>query len=226
MQTMQSQGSAQPQVPARAPQEPGAVRPRSLLGRLVLSLALCAVGLVGLIDLAGARVPASVYFAVPLAVVGAGLVAGTWYGRARGLIAVGAVLSVLLAIAVAAERHQRVDTNQLVKWQPTSIEQVAPSYGVDVGNAMLDLSRVDFTEHNTSVDVHVSAGNLHVVLPSTVDVEIRSTVSIGNAVVLGQHWSGVGQSEHTVTDYGVDGPGGGELALTATVNMGNLEVRR
>ena len=64
------------------------------------------------------------------------------------------------------------------------------------------------------------------VLPSTVDTRVDSTVSIGNATVLGQHWNGIGQAQHTFTDNGVDGPGGGTLTLTATVNVGNLEVRR
>src|SRR5439155_17989924 len=80
-------GPAQPPLPPPEPPPPPpppvAAKPRSPLGRLVLSLALFGVGIVALIDVAGARVPASVYFAVALAVVAAGLVAGAWYGRAR-----------------------------------------------------------------------------------------------------------------------------------------------
>jgi hypothetical protein len=220
------QGPAQPPLPPPAPQPPVAAKPRSPLGRLVLSLALFGVGVVALIEVAGARVPASMYFAVALTVVAAGLVAGGWYGRARWLIAVGAVLSVLLAVAAAAEGYHWAATNQLVTWQPAGIEQVQPSYSLDAGNAVLDLSRVNFTGHTTSVDVHVSAGNLKVVLPPTVDARINSTVAIGNATVLDQHWNGIGHSQHAVIDNGVDGPGGGALTLTATVNVGNLEVRR
>ncbi len=170
--------------------------------------------------------PVSAYFAVPLAVVAAGLVVGAWYGRARGLIAVGVVLSVLLAITVALEGRDRPSTHQQVTWQPPGIEQLEPTYRIDVGNAVLDLSRLDFTGQSASVDVHVSAGNLNIILPSTVDVEVLSTVEIGNATVLGQRWNGIGQPQHTVTDNGVDGPGGGQLTINATVDVGNLEVRR
>ncbi len=221
-------GPAQPPLPPPEPPPPPpvAAKPRSPLGRLVLSLALFGVGIVALIDVAGARVPASVYFAVALAVVAAGLVAGAWYGRARWLIAIGAVLSVLLAITAAVEGADWSADHQTVTWQPAGIEQVQPNYSLDAGNAVLDLSRVNFTGHTTSVDVHMSAGNLKVVLPSTVDTRVDSTVSIGNATVLGQHWNGIGQAQHTFTDNGVDGPGGGTLTLTATVNVGNLEVRR
>ncbi len=190
------------------------------------SLAIFAVGLVALIDVAGARVPVSVYFAVPLAVVAAGLMIGAWYGHAHALIGVGVALSVLLAIAATAEGRGWTSTHQSVTWRPAGIEQLQPSYRIDAGNAVLDLSRLDFTRHSTSLDVHVSVGNLAIVLPSAVDVEIRSTVEIGNATVLGQRWSGIGQSPHTITDNGGDGPGGGQLTINATVNVGDLEVRR
>jgi Cell wall-active antibiotics response LiaF, C-terminal len=225
MQTIPTEG-AQPALPPVPPGPPVPARQRSPLGRLVLSLALFAVGVVALIDMAGVSVPAGVYFAVPLLVVAGGLVAGAWYGRARGLIAVGVILSVLLAITLAADRDHLTGSRQSVTWRPAGIAQVESTYRVDTGNALLDLSRVDFTGHATAVDVHVSAGNLTIVLPSTVDVQVRASVAIGNASVLGQRWSGIGQSQHTVTDSGVDGTGGGQLTLTATVNVGNLEVRR
>jgi cell wall-active antibiotic response 4TMS protein YvqF len=222
MQTIPTQEGGPPTL---AP-TPVPVRQRSPLGRLTLSLALFALGVVVLIDMAGASVPAGVYFAVPLVVVAGGLVAGAWYGRARGLIAAGVILSVLLAISMAAQGQRLTGTHQTVTWRPAGIAQLDSTYRVDTGNALLDLSRVDFTGHGTALDVHVSAGNLTVVLPATVDVEVRANVAIGNASVLGQRWSGIGQSQHTVTDNGVDGTGGGQLTLTATVNVGNLEVRR
>jgi len=225
MQTIPSPGAAPPAVPATPPQ-PAPVRSRSPLGRLVLSAAVFAVGLVALTDLVGAHVPASVYFAAPLAVVAAGLVAGAWYGRAHGLIGLGVVLSVLLAITATAENAGWTSTHRSVTWQPTAVEQVQSSYRIDTGNAVLDLSRVNFAGQATTLDVHVSVGNLEIVLPSTVDVRVQSTVAIGSATVLGQEWDGIGQSQHTVADNGPDGPGGGQLTITATVNVGDLEVRR
>lgn len=232
MQTLPPPGTVQPPVPP--PPQPSRAPRRSVLLRLILSLAVFAVGLVGLVDLAGAHLAVSVYVAVPLAVVAAGLILGAWYGRARVLIGVGAVLSVLLAMTMAAEGapdghgwgNGWTGRHQPVTWQPASVQQLQSSYRMDTGNAGLDLSRVDFTGTSRSLDVHVSAGNLWIVLPSTVDVEIHSTVSIGNATVLGQRWNGIGQGEHSITDTGSDGPGGGSLTITATVNVGNLEVRR
>lgn len=227
MQTIPPPPTAPSPVPAAPPPAPTRpARSRPVLGRLTLSLAVFAVGTVALVDLAGARVPVSVYFAVPLAVVAAGLIVGAWYGRARSLVGVGVVLSILLATTLAGEADGWTRTRQSVTWQPIGIEQLQSTYRLDTGNALLDLSRLDFTGQHRSVDVHLSVGNLTVVLPSTVDVQVRSTVSIGDAVVLGQRWGGIGQSGHAVTDNGSDGAGGGTLTVTASVNVGNLEVRR
>jgi|SRR5579859_1831424 len=213
-------------APPAVPVTPPPTTSRSVLGRLVLSLAVFAVGVVALVDVAGAHVPASVYFAVPLTVVAAGLIVGTWYGRARGLIGAGVVLSVLLAISLAAEGHGWSSSHQTVTWQPTGVSQLQSTYRIEAGNAVLDLSRVDFTGQSRSVDVHVSVGNLTVVLPSTVDAQVGATVAVGNATVFDQRWSGIGQGEHAVTDNGTDGPGGGNLTINVTVNVGDLEVRR
>lgn len=211
-------------VPAMAPPPPR-VRTRSVLGRLTLSLAMLAVGVVVLVDI-GVNVPASVYFAVPLAVVGAGLLLGAWYGRSRGLIGVGVILMMLLAISAAAESWIPGGTQRAVNWKPASVAQLAPNYHAAVGNGVLDLSGLVFTGHTASIRVHVSVGDLRIILPPTVDVEVHSTVDVGNSAVLGQHWGGIGQGSHTVTDDGVDGPGGGQLTIDATVNLGNLEVLR
>ena len=83
MQTIPPPGMAQPTPVVPPPQQPHPTRSRSPLGRLIMSLAVLAVGLVGVADLAGAGIPLSVYLAVALTVVAAGLVIGAWYGRAR-----------------------------------------------------------------------------------------------------------------------------------------------
>ena len=85
---------------------------------------------------------------------------------------------------------------------------------------------MDFSGQSKDVQISLDAGNLTVVVPSKVDVRAEVQVNAGNAVVFGEHWGGIGQSKHAVTDLGFDGSGGGELVLHATVNVGNVEVRR
>jgi hypothetical protein len=205
---------------------PGPARdPRGGLARFVLPLAVLAVGVLGMIDLAGAHVAASAYVAVPLAIVAVGLIVRAWYGRGWSLAIVGAVLALALVVVNAAEQAH-VAATKSATWRPLTVQQVDANYSADVGDATLDLSAVDFTGQNKDVQITMGAGNLTIVLPSNVDVRAEVQVNVGNAVVFGESWGGIGQSRHTVTDLGSDGPGGGELVLRATLNVGNVEVRR
>jgi hypothetical protein len=187
-----------------------------------------------MIDLTGASVDGAAYLAVPIAVLGLGLVVGAWFGRARWLIPIGLVLVAALAITTAARNadfdggdfHGRPALN--TTWPPTTVDEVVRNYNADAGNATLDLSKVDFADSKAvDVDVQTGLGNLTVLLPPNVDVEVHGQVDIGDAAVLGNQWGGVGQSGRTVTDNGADGEGGGKLVLNARVNgPGNLEVHR
>jgi hypothetical protein len=163
--------------------------------------------------------------AVALATIGAGLVVGAWYGRARWLIALGAVLTVALGITAAGDRwNDRPQRN--VTWTPTSVADLRSPYRVEGGNGVLDLSKVDFTGGTPHLDVATNLGNLEVILPPQVDVDVTASVNVGNAQVFADQWGGVGRQERTVHDNGVDGPGGGQLSVTADVRFGNLEVHR
>jgi hypothetical protein len=212
--------------PAATPPAPPrpAGEPRSRLGGAVVSLAAIAIGVVGMVDLAGPAVPGAAYLAAPLTVVGLGLVVGAFVGRARWLIAVGAVLSLALGAAATAERLGTLDGS--VTWRPTSVDQLEATYTIEVGSAVLDLSALDFAGRVDTVEVTVGVGDLTVLVPPNVDVRAEATVDVGNADVFGTRWSGIGQSTHTVTDNGLDGPGGGELTLRAVVDIGDVEVHR
>lgn len=199
-------------------------RPHSPLAGIVASVAVIAVGLLGLLDLAGTPVSVSAYFAVPLTVIGAGLIVGAWFGHARQLIAFGAVLCVALGIATASE--ELGGASRSANWRPTSIEQLDSRYTIGIGNAVLDLSLLDFAGYSKSIEVSVDVGNLTIIVPPNVDVRAEAGVDVGDANVFGTEWSGIGQSTRTVTDNGADGPGGGELNIRATVDVGNVEVRR
>jgi hypothetical protein len=199
--------------------------PHDRIARIVLPAVVLAIGVLGMIDLAGADVAASAYVALALAIVGLGLIVRTWYGRGWSLVVFGAVLALALVIVTAAERANEV-TTRASTWRPLTAEQVDATYAANVGDAVLDMSAVDFSGQTKEVQVNLGAGNLTIVLPSRVDVQADIQVNVGNAVVFGEQWGGIGQSRHTVTDLGSDGTGGGELVLRATVNVGNVEVHR
>jgi phage shock protein PspC (stress-responsive transcriptional regulator) len=210
---------------ATAPKPPRPKRPPSRLGRLTLSVAALVIGLLAVIDLAGANVRPSAYVATALAAVGAGLVVGAWFGRARYLIPIGAVLVIALAITSAGDRFNDRPTRNVV-WAPTTVASLSPTYRVEGGNAVLDLSKVDFNNSTAHVDASANFGNLEIILPPQVDTDVSASINLGNAEVFGDEWGGVGQQRHQVADNGSDGPGGGQLSITADVNLGNLEVHR
>jgi hypothetical protein len=59
-----------------------------------------------------------------------------------------------------------------------------------------------------------------------VDAEVTAQVDVGTTTVFGRNSNGIGQSGQTIVDVGSDGVGGGEIAITASVDVGDLEVRR
>jgi predicted membrane protein len=185
------------------------------------------VGAIALLDLAGVEVPAAAYVAAALATVGAGLVLGAWYGRARGLIAIGIILSLMLG-SVSARDHFHPDFSGggSVTWVPSSVDEIKSSYKHDVGDAVLDLSRVDFTDRTVTVETDVNMGNMEIILPADVDTVVHVGVHFGEADVFNQNWGGINTGGQTAADNGENGPGGGTLTIDATVNFGNLEVHR
>jgi hypothetical protein len=210
-------------VPPRAPRPP---RERSILGRLTLALACLAVAGVTIADLAGADVPFTGYMATALGVVALGLLVGTWLGRARLLIPLGIVLSIALGIGAASERignYTSFDEN--VMWAPASYTELQSEYRHDSGDVTLDLTAVDFTDRNRDVNVKVGAGDLQILLPPNVDVDVTSKVGAGQAWILNGNSEGLGISRKTV-DTGADGAGGGTLNLVVELGVGSLEVSR
>jgi hypothetical protein len=186
------------------------------------------VGIMVVIDLSYGRIPLTAYLSAALATVALGLFIGTWFGRARGLIAFGIVLSLALGSAAGASEFDGPWRGGTITYAPTSVSQLEGGYSQDVGDVSIDLSDVDFSTQTTPVtlDVDVHVGSVEIHLPPNVDVVVDAEVHAGNADVLGQNWSGVGLDPRSVSDDGADGKGGGELHISAQVNLGNLEVSR
>jgi hypothetical protein len=208
-----------------APQPP---RPRSRLGLLTISVAVLLLGAMAVVDLAGYPIAPLAYFAVPLAVLGVGLVVGAWVGRARWLIPLGIVLMLALGSGYVAfgEGYWSRTGIGVITLQPESVEEIPEGWYRDVGAVEVDMSRVDFAGTSTTVEIRVGLGAIQVIVPSDVDVTVDAAVNIGSANVFDEEWNGLGAGARTVTDLGRDGPGGGELHIAASVNTGAIEIRR
>ncbi|MBB5116236.1 PspC domain-containing protein [Micromonospora echinospora] len=221
-------GSPPPRPPVRAPRPPKRPKERSPLGAITFSLIFLALGVVAMLDLLDVfPVGAAGYFAAVLATIGLGLLVGTWFGRARWLIALGLVTAAALGVATIAESYDRVrgiDGN--VTWAPTDLRDLANRYENNLGDAVLDLRGINFDKQDVQVTVDVNLGNATVVVPPNVDVTTVADVNAGDATVFGRRSGGLGGRQWETTDVGADGPGGGKLRLFVHVNAGKLEVTR
>ncbi len=213
-----------PRPPHRTGGRTETVRRRSGLGIVGLCLALILGGLlVGLHQGTGVDLSRRSFLALVLALVGATLVVGTWWGRARSLILLGVPLAVVLVVAgdpLLSDWSAREQT-----WAPASVGELAGSYELGAGRGLLDLRDVDFTETDRTIAVELGAGELRIELPPNVDVQADGRVKVGSMDLFGSFTNGVKQAR-SVFDDGFDGPGGGRLEILAAVDFGRLEVVR
>ncbi len=217
-----------PTYPVYTPMPPAPPRPRSVLGRVTLSLALIVVGLlVGWNAATDSDVPARVVFAASLGVVGLGLVVGAFAGRARGLVVWGVVLT---AVASAAAFVPDVPVHGGVgdrTWRPTSVEQLRSEYRLGIGDAELDLSQLDLsTAGRQRVAVRQGVGDLTIIVPDGVVVRIDADVQAGEIRLPDMPSNdGTDLSERVVVPEG-SSPASAVLVVDAELGLGSLEVRR
>ena len=160
-----------------------AARRLRLLALLVLGLALAGLNLA---DRSGLAVTPAGYAAAALLVVGLALVAATWFGRARGLLALGVLLvPVVVATSVATQVVPRASFGH----EKRSYDQVAELprtpeiFGS--GQAQVDLSQLVLTDDATYT-AQLETGQLEVKVPDDVNVEVRYGVDVGAVQAFGQ----------------------------------------
>jgi hypothetical protein len=206
------------------PPPPRPPRPRSPLGLVTISLTLLVAGALLSLNLATTHdVPAEVVLAACLGVVGLGLVVGAVAGRARGLIALGAVLLVATSIAGVSHIGLRGGVGDRT-WAPRTVAGVHDTYRVGIGDATLDLTRLRLAPGQT-VDVRVrqGIGNLTITLPDTVPVDVDTDVNAG-AIRLpyGAEQSGTSLHRRYVDPLAATPV----ITIDADLGIGSLEVRR
>ena len=208
-----------PQLPAK---RRSAVFPVTIASTLIAMGALAAVA-----EANDWSLEPAAFIATALAVVGGGLLVGTWYGRARGLVAIGVLLTIALIPATVAERVDSGDLSATaVGASPLTAEAVQSRYDVETGDFTLDLSGVRFTDGvNVTTKLDVGAGHAVVVVPDDVDVQLKGDVGLGSLEFFGTEEGGV-DLRRTRQDYGADGAGGGSLVLQVDLGVGAAEVYR
>lgn len=209
-----------PVAPPRPGDRPSARRLR-LIGLIVLGLVLAGLGAA---DALGAPITATIYVAASLLVVGLTLVAGTWLGRARGVLAVGILLALALGVVTAAGQAGQVrDMARDSRVYATAAELPTAPITKDVGWLELDLSQIEL-ERDTTLTASVDFGSLQVKVPENVNLKVRYQMDNGTVQVLDrreQSGTDLGDIIETETD-----PKAPTLTLHLTMDQGNLEVTR
>ncbi|HET6625634.1 MAG TPA: PspC domain-containing protein [Nocardioidaceae bacterium] len=192
---------------------------------ITLALVAIALGVLGLYDVSGGSVVASAYPALGLTVVGAMLVLGAWVGRAGGLIFLGIVAAIALAISSVAVNTD-FDGDRRIDETPSSAAQVRDRYDIPAGGIRLDLSQVrdlDALDGRT-IDLEANAGEIVVIVPDGTDVDVDADVSVaGEASVFGHEENGPDVHVARTLSGGVDAP---QLELDIQLLVGSIEVRQ
>ncbi len=191
--------------------------------QVVLGLVLVAVGLAWLLDVvAGVDFRWDLLAPLALVLVGGGLVAGARTGPHGGLIGVGLVLTVVLAIGsslgglgdvpFAGGIGDRVE-------QPASLDD-ATTYRLAVGELEIDLRATALPASAVELTASVAIGRLVVLAPPEVEVRVDASAAAGSVRVLGRTTDGLG------VELTVEEAADARLRLDLAVGIGEVVVER
>jgi phage shock protein PspC (stress-responsive transcriptional regulator) len=151
-------------------------------------------------------------------------VAGARLGWLRRLGIVVVSLVVLLVVLVAGflatfDVHLGDGIDERT-FAPVSVDDLRGEYELGIGELDFDLRSVEFPLGETTLDVRVDAGRIHVLLSDDVAVRAAAEAKLGEIDLLGRHGEGWEADEQ------VDETGTRVLVLDASVGIGEIEVER
>ncbi len=210
-------------VAAPPPYRPQPRNPRRrgpILFWFTLALAALGIGVVGILDLAGAPIADPAYPAVVVGACGLMLLMGAFYGRAGGLIFVGLVASMVLALATMA---QHVDGADITR-RPLVAADVPTSLDTSAGEIILDLSDVQDPAalDGKQLELDTDFGRIEVIVPDGVSVSVDARVDgPGHIELFGDEKGGIDISDVVRHDEGTGTP---EIFIDANVSVGEIQV--
>jgi hypothetical protein len=161
-------------------------RPRSFLAPLTLSVLLVFAGVIALLSaLDAVDLDALVVGAIALGIVGVALVVSAWFGHARGLVGLAVPLTIALGILAAIDAPFAGGIGDR-DHHPQTAAQLEPEYRLAIGQMTLDLRDVQPRPGITEVEASVAIGELVVLVPDDVTVDVRAEAGIGEVDVFGE----------------------------------------
>ncbi len=193
-------------------------------GRLVLGLVVVVIGVAAFLQAAGVSdVPWKAVLPGSLIAVGLGLVIAGQRSESGqgGLIAIGIVLTVLLAGASAVDIPLEGGVGERIE-TPVSLSEVK-CHRLAVGQLTLDLTSVSVPVTGTArtVRARVGVGQLIVELPSDQLAVVRGHAGMGQVTIFGQSDEGFGVDK----DVAPSVQAGESIAFSLELSVGIGEVR-
>ncbi|OLF04973.1 hypothetical protein BLA60_38445 [Actinophytocola xinjiangensis] len=212
-----------PPLDEQEPPPPPVRRRRSRIGLVTVGVALITVAGMSIAD--NSWLDAQHIIGVAMAVLGLGLVAGSFVRGGRGLIGLAVPLSVI-GIGLTAITPDGWHGVGDIDARPTEVAHVTPEYNRSLGSVKLDLTELpDTGTVDTRIDLGV--GDVKVDLPPNADVWLTCRTNVGTTNCLDHKRDGIDNDELSeIVDHGVDGPGGLQVYMTIDVGVGSLDVDR
>lgn len=196
--------------------------PKSVLGRIVWNALAVAVGVMLMLNYTDTtNLSGRTILAVAMAIIALGLLVSAFVGRARGLIALGLLVCLLMLPGNLNANH---GTGERI-WKPASVSAVH-GFELGVGDATLDLTALPLALSGGSVfpvSAHVGAGQLTVIVPSNMNVDVHGKAGLGSVKVfdLPAEEGANASLESSFTNT----PDSGTVTLDLSVGVGQIEVR-
>ncbi|PUA81820.1 PspC domain-containing protein [Nocardioides currus] len=208
------------------PQAQTYVKPRNprrrgpILFWFTLALIATGIGTLGLIDVSGTAVPAAAYPALAMALTGAMLLLGAFWGRAGGLIFIGLLTVLATLVGTASDNFE----SERVLHTPTSSSQVRDAYDFGAGEFTVDLSGVTDVEglDDREITIDAGIGDVEVVVPEGMDVTVDASTGVGDVAVFGRSSDGLDVSQQGSVDGGDQVP---DMNIIIDLGVGQVTVR-
>lgn len=196
-------------------------RERSALRRVTWSALLMFAGAAWLADLSGAvDVDLAVALAIGVGIVGMALVVGAWFGRSRGLIALGVMLLVPSAFLsqVDVPLHGGIGEKHV---RPLALADIAARYELGIGELDVDLSAVQLDGARVEIELTNGLGEINIAVPTGTAVDLRGRAGMGEVDLLD-----ASPDDGFDVDLHVErlAPTSGVFVIDARVGIGTINV--
>lgn len=195
------------------------------IGRVVAGLFVVLIGIGWLLQSAGVveALPWDWILPSALIIVGAAMLADAKGETHGGLIALGIVLIIVLALMQPVTSFRWATTGSVGERleRPRTVAELE-SMSVFAGELGLDLRDLDLPEGTTKLDVSAFAGKVDITLPDDATVQVDASVLAGKVTVLDETREGVGVS----LEKTVPGPSDKKLELNVSAVSGEIGVHR